>query len=83
MALYRLAQAKKFTEALPLYRWFMPTLHLDVSVKLVQYIKLAQSMVGFGSETMRSPRLPLEGAEREMVMATVRRAIETRPKLAA
>jgi hypothetical protein len=32
---------------------------------------------------MRSPRLPLEGAEREMVMATVRRALETRPKLAA
>ena len=83
MRLYDLAAARKFTEALPLYRWFMPTLHLDVSVKLVQYIKLAQAMVGYGTETMRSPRLPLEGAEREMVMATVRRALETRPKLAA
>jgi len=83
MRLYELAQAKRYQEALPLYRWFMPTLHLDVSVKLVQYIKLAQAMVGYGSETMRAPRLPLEGAEREMVMATVRRAIDTRPKLAA
>ncbi len=83
MRLYELAQAKKYQEALPLYRWFMPTLHLDVSVKLVQYIKLAQAMVGYGSETMRAPRLPLEGAEREMVMSAVRRAIDTRPKLAA
>jgi 1-pyrroline-4-hydroxy-2-carboxylate deaminase len=83
MRLYELAQAKKYQEALPLYRWFMPTLHLDVSVKLVQYIKLAQAMVGYGSETMRAPRLPLEGAEREMVMAAVRHAIDTRPKLAA
>ncbi|MEA2779964.1 MAG: 1-pyrroline-4-hydroxy-2-carboxylate deaminase [Rhodospirillaceae bacterium] len=83
MRLYDLAAARKYTEALPLYRWFMPVLHLDVSIKLVQYIKLAQAMVGFGSETLRSPRLPLEGAEREAVMAAVRQAIETRPKLAA
>jgi dihydrodipicolinate synthase/N-acetylneuraminate lyase len=83
MRLYDLAAARKYTEALPLYRWFMPVLHLDVSIKLVQYIKLAQAMVGFGSETLRSPRLPLEGAEREAVMAVVRQAIETRPKLAA
>ena len=81
--LYELAAAKKYSEALDLYRWFMPVLHLDVSVKLVQYIKLAQAMAGIGSETVRAPRLPLEGAEREMVMATVRRAIDTRPKLAA
>jgi len=83
MRVYELAAAKKYAEALGLYRWFMPVLHLDVSVKLVQYIKLAQAMVGLGSETVRAPRLPLEGAEREMVMAAVRRALETRPKLAA
>jgi 1-pyrroline-4-hydroxy-2-carboxylate deaminase len=81
--LYELAKAKKFTEALPLYRWFMPVLHLDVSVKLVQYIKLAQSMVGAGSETMRAPRLPLEGAERNHVMAVIRAALAKRPKIAA
>lgn len=83
MRVYELAAAKKYSEALGLYRWFMPVLHLDVSVKLVQYIKLAQAMAGIGSETVRAPRLPLEGAEREMVMAAVRRAIDTRPKLAA
>ncbi len=83
MRVHELAAARKFAEALPLYRWFMPTLHLDVSVKLVQYIKLAQAMVGYGSEHMRAPRLPLEGGEREAVMATVRRAIDSRPKLAA
>ncbi len=81
--IYDLAKAGRFTEALPLYRWFMPVLHLDVSVKLVQYIKLAQSMVGAGSETMRAPRLPLEGAERAHVMAVIRTALAKRPKLAA
>jgi dihydrodipicolinate synthase/N-acetylneuraminate lyase len=83
LRVYDLAVAKKFTEALPLYRWFMPVLHLDVSVKLVQYIKLAQATVGYGSETMRAPRLPLEGAERETVLAVIRAALANRPKLAA
>ena len=40
--LYKLAAAGKVDEALALYRWFMPLLHLDVHVKLVQYIKLCQ-----------------------------------------
>ena len=83
LRLYELAKAGKFTEALPLYRWFMPVLHLDVSVKLVQYIKLAQSMVGYGSETLRSPRLPLEGAERAHVMGIIQDALAKRPKIAA
>jgi 4-hydroxy-tetrahydrodipicolinate synthase len=38
---------------------------------------------GLGSETVRAPRLPLEGAEREEVLAIVRRAIATRPPLSA
>ena len=29
-------------EAVELYRWFMPLLHLDTAVKLVQYIKLVE-----------------------------------------
>ena len=83
LRLYELAKAGKFTEALPLYRWFMPVLHLDVSLKLVQYIKLAQSMVGYGSETLRSPRLPLDGAERAHVMGIIQEALAKRPKIAA
>jgi 4-hydroxy-tetrahydrodipicolinate synthase len=79
--LYELAQAKRWEEARALYRWFMPLLHLDTSVKLVQYIKLAQSMAGLGSPMVRQPRLMLDGEERERVSEVVRHAIETRPKL--
>jgi 1-pyrroline-4-hydroxy-2-carboxylate deaminase len=78
--LYELAQAKRWEEARALYRWFMPLLHLDTSIKLVQYIKLAQSIAGLGSAMVRQPRLMLDGEERERVSEVVRRAIETRPK---
>jgi 4-hydroxy-tetrahydrodipicolinate synthase len=78
--LYRLAQKGRYEEARALYRWFMPLLHLDVSVKLVQYIKLAQSMTGTGTENVRAPRLPLVGAERERIKAIIQKAIEPRPK---
>ena len=81
--LYELAAAGRYAEALPLYRWFMPLLHLDVSVKLVQYIKLAQAMAGLGAETVRAPRLTLEGEERARVTAIVQAALDSRPRLAA
>ena len=61
----------------------MPLLHLDVSTKLVQYIKLAQAETGTGTETVRAPRLVLEGAEREHVLAVIRTALQRRPKRAA
>jgi 4-hydroxy-tetrahydrodipicolinate synthase len=81
--LYDLAVARRFDEALSLYRWFMPVLHLDVGTKLVQTIKLAQHMAGLGSELVRPPRLVLEGAEREHVRAIVQRALDQRPRQAA
>jgi 4-hydroxy-tetrahydrodipicolinate synthase len=81
VALYRLMQARRFDEALPLYQWFMPLLHLDVSTKLVQNIKLAEAMVGVGNENVRRPRLPLAGEERARVQAIIQRAIDTRPDL--
>ncbi len=81
--LYDLATAGRHKEALPLYRWFMPLLHLDIGHKLVQQIKLAQHMAGLGSELVRAPRLVLEGAEREHVRAIVQRALDQRPRLAA
>jgi len=81
--LFNLAEAGKLDEALAIYRWFMPLLHLDTDVKLVQYIKLANQMTGYGAEHVRPPRLPLIGAERAEVETIVRRAIETRPQLAA
>ncbi|MFB0951777.1 MAG: dihydrodipicolinate synthase family protein [Rhodospirillales bacterium] len=79
--LFELARAGKVDEAYALYKWFMPLLHLDVDVKLVQMIKLANQMTGEGSETVRAPRLVLSGAEREMVEKIVTHALETRPNL--
>jgi 4-hydroxy-tetrahydrodipicolinate synthase len=81
--LYDLVMAGRHKEALPLYRWFMPLLHLDIGHRLVQQIKLAQHMAGLGSELVRAPRLVLEGAEREQVRAIVQRALDQRPRLAA
>lgn len=79
--LYELARDGKVAEAYELYKWFMPLLHLDVDVKLVQMIKLANQMTGEGSEVVRAPRLMLEGAERAHVETVVKHALETRPNL--
>ena len=68
--------------ALRIYRWFMPLLHLDAEHDLVQSIKLAEQIMGRGSERVRSPRLPLAGARRAQVTAMVEKAAATRPALA-
>ena len=78
--LWDLATAGKYAEALKLYRWYTPLLHLDTHPKLVQYIKLANAECGLGSETVRAPRLLLEGPDRDEVLKTIRDAIRTRPK---
>ncbi len=77
--LWDLAQGGRYEEALRLYRWFTPLLHLDTHVKLVQYIKLAMAETGLGSERVRAPRLPLAGPEREEVLSIIRHAIRTQP----
>jgi 4-hydroxy-tetrahydrodipicolinate synthase len=66
-----------------IYRWFMPLLHLDAEHDLVQSIKLAEQIMGRGSEQVRPPRLPLSGARRKEVTALVERAAATRPSLQA
>jgi len=81
-ALWDLAISGQWEKARDLYRWYTPLLHLDTKVKLVQYIKLAMQEAGLGSEMVRAPRLPLEGAEREEILGIIRGAIATRPKLA-
>jgi dihydrodipicolinate synthase/N-acetylneuraminate lyase len=83
LRLWELATAGRYAEALPLYRWYTPLLHLDTHVKLVQYIKLAMAEVGLGSEMVRAPKLPIEGAEREAILKIIRHAIASRPALAA
>ena len=79
--LWRLIRQRKMEEAITLYRWFTPLLHLDVHVKLGQNIKLAQAMTGPGNEMVRAPRLPLTGEERDYVVDIIRTAIETRPNI--
>jgi len=83
VALFKLAQAGRYQEALEIYRWFMPLLHLDTIPTLVQCIKLAEQIMGRGSEMVRAPRLCLEGAERQTVEKIVQEAVKARPKLPA
>ncbi|HEV7225913.1 MAG TPA: dihydrodipicolinate synthase family protein [Pirellulales bacterium] len=78
--LWDLATAGRYEEAVKIYRWYTPLLHLDTHPKLVQYIKLAMAELKLGTETVRAPRLPLIGREREEILAIIRRGIETRPK---
>jgi 4-hydroxy-tetrahydrodipicolinate synthase len=70
-----------YAKALEIYRWFMPLLHLDAEHDLVQSIKLAEQVMGRGSERVLPPRYPLEGARRAEVIAMVEKAAATRPSL--
>ena len=79
--LWDLASAGRWGEALEVYRWYTPLLHLDTHVKLVQYIKLAAQECGLGSEVVREPRLALAGEERERILGVIRKGIETRPRV--
>lgn len=81
VAIYKLVQAGRHDEAREIYKWFIPVLELDVHTKLVQYIKLAESMTGLGTEHVRAPRLTIEGEERERVVNIIAKAIDTRPSL--
>ncbi|GLU54048.1 dihydrodipicolinate synthase family protein [Dyadobacter frigoris] len=81
VAIFNLVKAGQYKEALAVYRWYLPLLELDIHAKLVQNIKLAATLAGIGSEFVRAPRLVLDGAEREKVLAIVNKAIETQPEL--
>lgn len=79
--LWDLAMAGRWDEAVQLYRWFTPLLHLDIGPKFVQKIKLCLQEVGLGKETVRPPRLNLTGAEREETLRVVREGVAKRPTL--
>jgi 4-hydroxy-tetrahydrodipicolinate synthase len=79
--LFRLAKQKRFEEALALYRWFMPLLHLDARPDLVQCIKLCEELAGRGSAITRPPRLALQGETLREVTAIVETALANRPAL--
>jgi 1-pyrroline-4-hydroxy-2-carboxylate deaminase len=79
--LWDLTRQGQWESARAMYRWYTPLLHLDVSTKLVQYIKLAAQENGLGNEWVRAPRLRLVGAERARILEVVRRGIAGRPGL--
>lgn len=81
VAIYDLVKAGRIEEARRIHRWFLPLLELDVSPQLVQNIKLAEVMVGLGSEHVRRPRQPLSGTERQKVIGIIERALADRPNV--
>lgn len=81
VAIYKLVKAGKIEEATNIYRWFMPLLEMDIHPKLVQYIKLAESLTGIGTEYVRAPRLTLAGKEREYILKNINDALAVRPVL--
>jgi 4-hydroxy-tetrahydrodipicolinate synthase len=79
--LFRLARDGRFAEAMPLYEWFMPLLHLDARPDLVQCIKLCEHIMGRGTDLTRPPRLALDASERAEVEAIMAAALSRRPVL--
>ena len=76
-----LTRRGEWEKAREIYRWFTPLLHLDVSTKFVQYIKLAVQETGLGKEFVRAPRLTLAGEERKRVLKIIRDGIKNRPRI--
>jgi 4-hydroxy-tetrahydrodipicolinate synthase len=81
VTIFNLVKAGKIAEAAAIYRWFMPLLELDIHPKLVQYIKLAATQTGIGSEYVRGPRLTLQGSERDRILKIINDGIAARPVL--
>jgi len=81
IALWDAVQRGDLATALRIYRWFMPLLHLDAEHDLVQSIKLAEAVMGRGSERVRMPRMPLQGERRAEVIRLVEAAEAARPSL--
>jgi 1-pyrroline-4-hydroxy-2-carboxylate deaminase len=79
--LFRLARAGRYAEAMALYEWFMPLLHLDARHDLVQAIKFCEKLAGRGSDRTRLPRLPLDEREQAEIRALMETAMATRPRL--
>jgi 4-hydroxy-tetrahydrodipicolinate synthase len=81
VAIHELVKAGRVTEAIDIYRWFLPLLELDISPQLVQNIKLAEVGTGIGTEIVRAPRLPLQDEERARVLKLIEEGLRTRPSL--
>src|SRR6202158_2504457 len=80
LLLYQALRAGDLDTARRIYRWFMPLLHLDSEHDLVQSIKLAEQVMGRGSEGVRPPRVPPAGERRAAVIAMVEKARHSPPE---
>lgn len=78
---WELTRRGEWDKAREIYRWFTPLLHLDVSTKFVQYIKLAVQETGLGKEEVRAPRLTLAGEERKRILKIIHDGIKSRPRI--
>lgn len=74
--LLNLAVSGDFEKARKLYRVLTPLFHLDVHVKLVQYIKLAENITAGYSENLKAPRLKLEGEERQKIVSIIEKTMQ-------
>ncbi|KKB07084.1 dihydrodipicolinate synthase [Devosia geojensis] len=81
VTIYKLVQQGRIPEALEIYRWFLPLLHLDIGPKFVQKIKLAEHIARGTSPVVRQPRLELVGEEEKAVRAIVEAGLKARPDL--
>lgn len=81
VTIFKLVKSGQIEEALKIYRWFLPLLELDIHSKLVQYIKLAETMEDIGTEYVRAPRLTLIGEERDAITKVIKDAQNIRPTL--
>jgi 4-hydroxy-tetrahydrodipicolinate synthase len=79
--LFRLAKAGRLNEAMAIYEWFMPLLHLDARPDLVQCIKLCEHIMGRGTALTRPPRLALLPHEKAEVEGMMAKALRHRPTL--
>jgi 1-pyrroline-4-hydroxy-2-carboxylate deaminase len=79
LLLFEALKKGELVKARNIYRWFMPLLHLDAEHDLVQTIKLAEQIMGRGSERVRPPRLALNAERRAAVTALVNKAAAARP----
>ena len=73
--LLKLLVAGDFAKARKLNAALNPLYLLDTVVKLVQHIKLAEHLASGSAETVKPPRLPLVGAERERTIAITRKTL--------
>jgi len=81
--LWDLARRGHASDAVEVYRWFLPLLRMDTGPKFVQQIKLVTAERGFGHPRVRPPRLELTDEEREATLTVLRDVLARRPAVAS